>query len=279
MEEPNTQQNLKLGMIQELLPKLVESVVKYFFQILGACVLLVIGWWPAGKLAAGVGHLLERKKLDPILVNFITAVVRWAIVFIILITALSWLGVNIAPYVAVLGAGTLGVSLALQGPISNFGAGFVIILTRPFTLGDTITVSGVSGVVKEVKLGFTRLLTEDNEVITIPNKSIVGEILTNSKSVRIVESVVGVAYSSNLDTAIGAVRRALASTPEVSTNPPPLMEIDGFGKSSIDIGFRYWVPRRSYHAARYKVNRAFHDAIAQAGITIPFPQRVIHTAP
>jgi len=279
MEEPSAQQTLKIGMIQELLPQLMEFVVKYFFQILGAGVLLIVGWWLAGKLAAGLGHLLERKKVDPLLVNFITALVRWAVVFIILITALSSLGVNIAPYVAVLGAGTLGVSLALQGPISNFGAGFVIILTRPFTLGDTITVTGVSGVVKEVKLGFTRLVTEDNEVITVPNKHIVGEIQTNSKSVRIVEGLVGMAYGSSLDAAIGAIQRAVASVPEVTADPPAQAGIDAFGESSIDIGYRYWVPSRSYHAVRYKVNRAVHDELAKAGITIPFPQRVIHTAP
>lgn len=263
-------------MLQDLMPKLMEFVVKYFFQILGALVVLAIGWWLAGKLARVVGGLLERKKVDPLLVGFIMAVVRWALVFIILITALSCLGVNIAPYVAVLGAGTLGVSLALQGPISNFGAGLVIILTRPFTLGDTITVKGFSGVVKEVKLGFTRLVTEDNELVTVPNRHIVGEIQINSKGVRIVEAVVGVSYGSNLEAALGAVGRAVASVPEVSREPAPQVGIDGFGDSSINIGYRYWVPSRSYHALRYRVNRAVHDALAAAGVMIPFPQRVVH---
>lgn len=276
MENPEQTQAVKLGMLQDLMPKLMEFVVKYFFQILGALVVLAIGWWLAGKLARVVGGLLERKKVDPLLVGFIMAVVRWALVFIILITALSCLGVNIAPYVAVLGAGTLGVSLALQGPISNFGAGLVIILTRPFTLGDTITVKGFSGVVKEVKLGFTRLVTEDNELVTVPNRHIVGEIQINSKGVRIVEAVVGVSYGSNLEAALGAVGRAVASVPEVSREPAPQVGIDGFGDSSINIGYRYWVPSRSYHALRYRVNRAVHDALAAAGVMIPFPQRVVH---
>jgi small conductance mechanosensitive channel len=279
MENSEARQALTLGMLQDLVPRLMEFVVKYFFQLIGASVLLVVGWWLAGKLARAVGRLLERKKVDPLLVGFIVAVVRWAVVFIILITALSCLGVNIAPYVAVLGAGTLGVSLALQGPISNFGAGLVIILTRPFTLGDTITVQGVSGVVKEVKLGFTRLLTEDNETITVPNKHIVGEIQTNSKGVRIVEAVVGIAYGSNLDAALGAVQRAVASVPEVAAEPAPQIGIDSFGDSSIHISYRYWVPSRSYHALRFRVNRAVHDAIVQAGVSIPFPQRVVHLQP
>lgn len=279
MEDSEVRQAWTLGMLQDLAPRLMEFVVKYFFQLLGAAILLVVGWWLAGKLARAVGRLLERKKVDPLLVGFIVAVVRWAVVFIILITALSCLGVNIAPYVAVLGAGTLGVSLALQGPISNFGAGLVIILTRPFTLGDTIAVQGASGVVKEVKLGFTRLLTEDNETITVPNKHIVGEIQTNSKGVRIVEAVVGVAYGSNLDAALGAVQRAVVSVPEVAAEPPPQIGIDCFGDSSINISYRYWVPSRSYHALRFRVNRAVHDAIVQAGVSIPFPQRVVHLQP
>lgn len=274
--EEASAQALKLGMLQDLLPSVMEFVVKYFFQIIGACVLLAVGWWLAGKVARLVGGLLERKKVDPILAGFIAAVVRWALVFVILITALSCLGVNIAPYVAVLGAGTLGVSLALQGPISNFGAGLVIILTRPFTLGDTVTMKGYSGVVQEVKLGFTRLLTEDNEVITVPNRHIVGEILVNSRGVRIVEAVVGVSYGSNLEAALGAVRRALESVPEVVAEPGPQVGVDAFADSSINIGYRYWVPSRSYHAVRYRVNRAVHDALASAGVTIPFPQRVVH---
>jgi small conductance mechanosensitive channel len=279
MGNSEARQSMAQGLLQDLLPRLMEFVVKYFFQLLGAVILLVVGWWLAGKLADVVGRMLERKKVDPLLVGFLVTVVRWVVVFLMLITALSCLGINIAPYVAVLGAGTLGVSLALQGTISNFGAGLVIILTRPFTLGDTITVQGVSGVVKEVKLGFTRLLTEDNEIITVPNKRIVGEIQTNSKEVRIVEAVVGIAYGSNLDVALEAVRRAVASVPEVVAEPAPQVGIDSFGDSSIQISYRYWVPSRSYHALRFRVNRAVHDAIVQAGVSIPFPQRVVHLQP
>jgi small conductance mechanosensitive channel len=275
-EASQTQEVLKLSVLQDLVPRLVEFVVKYFFQLMAAAVLMAVGWWLAGKVGLVVAKFCERKKMDPLLVGFIAAAVKWIVVAVILITALGILGVNIAPYVAVLGAGTLGISLALQGPISNFGAGFVIILTRPFTIGDTISVRGVSGVVKDVRLGFTRLLTEDNELITIPNKHIVGEIQTNSKNVRIVESVVGVAYGSVLETALGAVRAAVESVPEVVKDPAPQIGVDGFGDSSIHIGYRYWVPSRSYHAVRFAVNRAVHDGLAAGGVTIPFPQQVVH---
>lgn len=273
---PSDKQMAQLAVLQNVVPKVTEFVVTYFFQILGAIALLTVGWWAAGKIGGWVAALCSRRKLDAILSSFIGAAVRWGIVAFVLLSALSKFGFEIGPLIAVVGAGTLGISLALQGPISNFGAGFVIILTRPFTIGDYLSVQGVSGVVQEVKLGFTRLQTEDGEVITIPNKQIVGEIQTNSKSLRIVEASVGVAYGSDLDTAVEAVRRAVVSVDGVAAEPAPQAGLDAFADSSLNIGYRYWIPGRNYHPVRYRVNRAVHDALARARVEIPFPQRVVH---
>ncbi|MDX6765185.1 MAG: mechanosensitive ion channel [Candidatus Methylacidiphilales bacterium] len=269
-------QAAKIALGQEVLAKVMDFVVKYFFQILGAAVVLALGWWAAGKVGNFVTRFCEKKNLDVLLARFIGSGVRFALIAFIVLAALDLVGISVTPLVAIVGAGTLGISLALQGPISNYGAGLIIILTRPFTLGDLIRVGEYSGVVEEVKLGFTRLHTEDGEIITIPNKQIVGEVQTNSKGNRVVESVVGVDYAADMDRAVEAVRAAVWSVPEVVREPVPQVGIDNFGDSAVVIGYRYWVPSRNYFNTRYAVNRAVFAALNRAGVALPFPQRVVH---
>lgn len=261
---------------QQIINKVADYVVEYFFQILGAVVVLAVGWWLAGKIGALVVRFCEKKKMDVLLSRFIGSGVRFAFIAFIVLTVLGILNISITPLVAVIGAGTLGLSLALQGPISNYGAGLIIILTRPFTIGDMLRVGEFSGVVEEVKLGFTRLLTEDGEIITIPNKHIVGEVQTNSKGNRVVESEVGVAYEADMDRAVQAVQSAILSVPEVVREPAPQVGIDHFGDSAVQIGYRYWVPSRNYFTTRFAVNRVVFASLKKADVDIPFPQRVVH---
>jgi small conductance mechanosensitive channel len=261
---------------QQVLNKVTDYVVEYFFQILGALVVLAVGCWLAGKIGAFVTRFCEQKKMDLLLSRFIGSGVKFAFIGFVVLTILGILNISITPLVAVIGAGTLGISLALQGPISNYGAGLIIILTRPFTIGDMLRVGEYSGVVEEVKLGFTRLLTEDGEIVTIPNKHIVGEVQTNSKGNRVVESMIGVAYGADMDAALQAVRGAVGSVAEVVREPAPQVGIDHFADSAVQIGYRYWVPSRNYFSTRYAVNRAVFDALKKASVEIPFPQRVVH---
>jgi len=261
---------------QQIINKVADYVVEYFFQILGAVVVLAIGWWLAGKIGTLVVRFCEKKKMDVLLSRFIGSGVRFAFIAFIVLTVLGILNISITPLVAVIGAGTLGLSLALQGPISNYGAGLIIILTRPFTIGDMLRVGEFSGVVEEVKLGFTRLLTEDGEIITIPNKHIVGEVQTNSKGNRVVESEVGVAYDADMDRAVQAVQTAILSVPEVVREPAPQVGIDRFGDSAVQIGYRYWVPSRNYFTTRFAVNRVVFASLKKATVEIPFPQQVVH---
>lgn len=269
--------NSALG--QQIINKVTDYVVEYFFQILAALVVLAVGCWLAGKIGAFVTRFCERKKMDVLLSRFIGSGVKFAFIGFIVLTILGILKISITPLVAVIGAGTLGLSMALQGPISNYGAGLIIILTRPFTIGDMLRVGEFSGVVEEVKLGFTRLLTEDGEIITIPNKHIVGEVQTNSKGNRVVESEVGVAYDADIDAAVQAVRTAVLSVAEVVREPVPQAGLDRFGDSAVVIGYRYWVPSRNYFTTRYAVNRAVFAALKQAKVEIPFPQQVVHLKP
>ena len=250
-----------------------EFIIKYAFQILGALIILVLGWFVARWVSGLVLKLCERANLDITLSKFFADIAKGLVLIFVLIIALGKFGITIAPFIAALGAVAFGGTLALQGPLSNYGAGLTIILTRPFVVSDTIRIQGVTGIVEEVKLAYTRLSTEDGEIITIPNKLIVGEILHNSNTSLIVEGCIGVAYDTDTDKAIELIRQVLQQHEEVVDKPSAQIGIQQFADSSIEIGFRYWVPTNKYFEVMYEVNGAILSGLRQANIEIPFPQR------
>jgi small conductance mechanosensitive channel len=261
---------------QQFINTVVDFLVKYSLQVVGAVFVLIAGIIVARFVFSFLTKLLERKNIDVTLSRFLANTVKITIVAFAIIVALGKFGITIAPIVAALAGMVFGASFALQGPVSNYGAGLVIILTRPFVVGNTITVAGVSGVVEEVRLGATLMTDEDGVKITIPNKHIVGEIVHNSEERRIVEEVVGIAYDVNPEDAIQIIETALSDFEEIAKDPKPQVGIQEFGDSSVNIGFRYWAPTRRYFQTLYKVNLAVYKKLQEGNITIPFPQRDIH---
>jgi len=266
----------ELATIQKIYDVAVEFIINYSFQIFGAIIILLIGGKLAGWLGGLVSRFCEKRNVDVTLSRFFGNLVKVVTLAFVIIIAIGKFGISIAPFIAAIGAIAFGSSFAIAGPLSNYGAGLAIILSRPFVVGNTITVSGVSGVVDEIRLAATILSTEDGETITIPNKHIVGEILLNSYANRIVESTVGIAYSDDPQRAIDVIRQALAGIDAVCSEPAPQVGIAAFGESSIDIGLRYWVPTKKYYQTLYRANLALHQTLQDAGITIPYPQRDVH---
>jgi small conductance mechanosensitive channel len=170
--------------VQKLVNIIIDFFVNYSFQVVGAILVLIIGALVARAVASFFLRLFEKKEFDVTLSKFIAATVKGIILGFAFIIAIGKFGITISPFIAALAAMAFGASFAMQGPLANFGAGLVIILTRPFVVGNTIKVSGVSGIVAEVKLGATILTDEDGVKITIPNKHIVGEIIHNSEENR-----------------------------------------------------------------------------------------------
>jgi len=177
--------------------------------------------------------------------------------------------------IAALGGLAVGASFAVQGPVSNYGAGLVIILTRMFKVGDTITIQGCSGLVEEISLASTILRAEDGEEIVIPNRHVVGEIHRNSRANRVIEGRVGIAYGSDPEHAISVLGEALGNVESVSNDPPPQIGIAQFGDSSIDVDYRIWVPTDRYFEILHAANLAVWNALKEADIAIPFPQREV----
>ncbi|MEH6468436.1 MAG: mechanosensitive ion channel family protein [Porticoccus sp.] len=264
----------EIKQFQAIYDMIVEFFVNYSFQLLGAVIVLLIGMIVASRVARGVLRLCEKKELDITLSRFIASFVKIIIIVGVAIIALGKLGISVTPFVAAIGAISLGAGLAAQGLLANYGAGLNIIITRPFVIGDTVTVQGETGLVDEVHMAFTVLKDEDDVRITIPNRHIVGEILHNSAANKLAETVVGVSYGSDPEKVM-EVLHAVLKQQGVSETRTPLIGIDSFGDSGINFGVRFWVPTQQFHELRFAVNNAIYNALDVAGITIPFPQREV----
>ena len=262
--------------IQKLVNTLIEFFVNYSFQVCGAVIILIVGGLLAKWIGGLVFNLCARRKFDITLSRFLSSTVKLIVFAFAGLIALGKFGITITPFIAALGAIAFGATYAIQGPLSNYGAGLSIILGRPFVVGDTITVTGVSGLVEEVKLACTILTNEDGVKITIPNKHIVGEVLYNSKANKVVEGVVGIGYDSDPEKAIQIVRQTLRQFNDVTQTPPAQIGIKDFGDSAINVSFRYWIPTAKYFQTSYAVNLAIFKALQLANINIPFPQRDVH---
>jgi len=266
----------ELETVQKIINVVTEFVINYSFQIVGALIILVIGLKLSGWLSRLVLRLCDKRNIDVTLSRFFASSVKLLVMMFVIIIAIAKFGISIAPFIAALGAIAFGSSLAIQGPLSNYGAGLTLIMTRPFVVGNTIMVQDVSGVVEEIRLAATVLSTEDGEELTIPNKLIVGEILRNSFANKIIETSVGISYDDNPKQAIEVLQQVLGQFSEICKDPAPQVGIEAFADSSINIGLRYWVPTKQYFNILYRVNLAIHQALAEANITIPFPQQDIH---
>jgi small conductance mechanosensitive channel len=263
------------------LQRYVDLVVVYIAQngvrLVVAAGIFAIGIYFGKGIGRFVRGFCEKRNIDVTLARFFAGSVQVMLTALAAIMALSKIGIEITPLIALLGAGAFGLSLAVQGPLSNYGAGIVIILTRPFRVGDTLQVQGVAGVVDEVNLGHTHLVAEDGELITIPNRKILGEILVNSDDVRVYEGVVGIAYGEDPERGISVIKEAIERLEGLSTpeGKEPEVGIQSFGDSSINLAYRVWVPSTAFHRVQFALNLAVFKAIKAAGITIPFPQREV----
>ncbi len=254
--------------VTRLIDIAVEFGVAYGLQLLGALVILLIGLKVAKFAGLRVMRLCEHKSLDITLSRFFGNVVKLLIVVVVVIITLSNFGIDIAPLVALAGAAAFGLSFALSGPLSNYGAGLVIILNRPFVVGDTIEVRGVSGVTDEVTLSATTLIGEDGERIVIPNRQIVGEILVNSDANRIVESQLVIESHNDPEVAIAAIEGALTEFDGLAEGKTPQVGIHDFNFGGIVLGLRYWVPSSRYYRTRFAVNQAALVALKAKGISL-----------
>ncbi len=252
-----------------------DLMIRYGFQILGALVILGIGLVIARWVGNLLGQWLERRAMEPPVRSLMVKAARVVVLVFTLVVALDKFGFQVAPLVAGIGVAGLGVGIALQGVLSNVVAGLSIILTKPFRVGEWISIVGVYGQVSSIELFSTTLLHPDQSRVVIPNRKIVGEILHNHGTVRQLDLTVGVAYGTDLSKALAAARETLLANPRVLKTPAPVVGIAGLGDSAITIKLAPWVAVPDYVLAQGELYQAVVDRFRTTGLEIPFPQREV----
>jgi len=273
MDQPSLDQ--ELAQLQSAYNLITDFLVQYSFQLIGALLIFLLGLWVASKSANFVTHQFEKHHIDITLSNFTSNLVRIIIIIMVAVICLGKLGISVTPMVAAIGAASLGAGLALQGMLSNYAAGVTIIVTRPFVVGNTIEVQGVSGVVSQIKLGLTILSNEEGEQISIPNKHIIGEILHNSFEYKLVENTLNIDYQADPGAVITIIEQAIMQSDKLNKQQKPLVGINGFNSIGMEMGIRYWVPTAHYFQAKYEINQFVILALKQANIDIPCPVKEI----
>jgi len=265
----------ELQEMQKYYDMVAAFFINYSMQIIGAIIIVALGAVASKYMYKSVLRLLLKHNFDETLSQFVANFLRFLVIAMVAILALGKLGISVAPFIAAIGALSLTAGLALQGSVSNFAAGVVLIATKPFKIGDTITVHDVYGEVTEIKLAYTQLVNEDKELITIPNKYMIGDVLVNSFEYRVVEGSIGIAYESDIDKAIALIFEVVKAHKELNAQNEPIVGIKSFGDSAIEIAYRYWTPSKSFFKSQFAVNAQVFASFKRENIVIPFPQREI----
>ncbi|QAY87777.1 mechanosensitive ion channel family protein [Pseudomonas arsenicoxydans] len=249
----------------------IPMIMEYGSRVLLAVITLAIGWWLINKVAQKLGGLLALRNADLALQGFISSLANIILKVLLIVSVASMIGVETTSFVAAIGAAGLAIGLALQGSLANFAGGVLILLFRPFRIGDWIEAQGVAGTVDSIQIFHTVLRTGDNKTIIVPNGIITN---TNRQPTRKVVFDVGVDYEADLQKA-REVLLELANDPRVLTDPAPQAVISTLGDSSITVSLRVWVKTADYWDVMFMFNEQSRDRLKTAGIDIPFPQRVI----
>ncbi|NWC95358.1 MULTISPECIES: mechanosensitive ion channel family protein [unclassified Pseudomonas] len=254
----------------------LPMIMEYGSRFLLAVITLAIGWWLINVLTHRVGRLLALRNADLALQHFITNLANIALKVMLVVNVASMIGVATTSFVAAIGAATLAIGLALQGSLANFAGGVLILLFRPFRIGDWIEAQGTSGTVDSIQIFHTVLRTGDNKTVIIPNGSLSNGLITNTnrQPTRKVVFDVGVDYEADLQKA-REVLLELAKDPRVLADPAPAAVVSTLGDSSITVSLRVWTKTSDYWDVMFMFNELARDRLKAAGIDIPFPQRVI----
>ena len=264
--------------IQAMSQTVADLIGAWGLRVLGALALFVIGRIAAGAIRRAVRKGLERVRLDATLVPFFAGLAYWLVFAVVLIAVLGLVGIQTASLLALFGVAGLAVGLAMQGTLSNFASGVMLLLFRPFQVGDYVEAGGAAGSVEAISLFTTELNTPDNVKILIPNSSVFGQTIKNyaANETRRNDMVVGVSYDDDIGVAIDTINRVLKADNRVLSDPEPLVAVAELGDSSVNLVVRPWCKREDYWNLRFEMMRTLKEQLEAAGCSIPYPQRDVH---
>ena len=258
--------------------KMMEALTLYGMKIIAAVVIIVVGLWISKIIKNCFVKTLQKKEVDPTLVGFFASMLHGGLVIFVVISAISKLGVQTTSFVAVIGAAGLAVGLALQGSLSNFAAGILLILFKPFKVGNFVKAGGEAGVIVEVGIFTTEMKTPDNVQIIIPNATIMGSAITNVSAhpTRRIDMTLGVGYGDDLNKAKKIMEGLLSADERVLKDPVVTIAVANLGDSSVEFVIRPWVNSADYWAVRSDFIKAVKEKFDAEGISIPYPQSDVH---
>ena len=264
--------------MQNIIDQLTVFIAEWGLRVVAAVVILVVGRIVAGMLRKLVTKLLTKSKTDPTIISFASNMVYFLILVFTVVAALGKLGVQMTSFIAIIGAAGLAIAFAMQGSLANFAAGILILVFRPFKIGDVITAAGVTGSVKEIQIFETILATPDNIRITVPNGKIYGDVIKNISAydTRRVDITVGIGYDSSMKKAQEILEGLCKDDDRVLTDPAPTVAVAELADCSVNFVVRPWTNKENYWPLKFDLTRKIKEAFDANGIEIPFPQQVVH---
>lgn len=265
--------------VSNTVDQVVAIITEYGLDIIGAIVILIVGWIASKWIHGAVRKALGRSdKVDAMLTGFFASLAKYLVLIFTGLMVLSQFGVQTASLIAVLGAAGLAIGLALQGTLSNVSAGVMILIFRPFKIGDYVEVAGQAGTVKAVTLFVTELSTPDNVQIIVPNSQVWGSSVVNYSfhDTRRVDLALGIGYEDNIEMAVAAINQTIAADERVLKDPEPMVAVSELADSSVNFVVRVWCNAADYWALKFDMTRALKEKMDSEGISIPYPQRTVH---
>jgi small conductance mechanosensitive channel len=261
-----------------LINTLSGFVTEYGLRLLGALIVLVIGLWIVKLLVRSSQRLMDKSKLDVSLTTFLKSMIDILLKVLLIISVMGMMGIQMTSFIAILGAAGLAVGMALSGTLQNFAGGVMILIFKPFKVGDFINAQGYSGVVKEIRIFVTVLTTPDNKTIFIPNGPLSNGSLTNfsTQPNRRVDWTFGIAYGDDYDKAKAMLLDMMKEDKRILTDPEPFVALGELADSSVNLTVRAWVKAADYWGVYFDMNEKFYKNADQFGLSIPFPQMDVH---
>jgi small conductance mechanosensitive channel len=250
----------------------------YSINIIGAILIFIVGKWLARRIARLLTKLLEKNNVDLALVNFLSNLAYYTLLVLVVVAAAGRLGINTTSFLTIIGAAGLAVGLALKDSLSNFAAGVMLVLFRPFTIGDVVSTAGITAKVEKITIFNTLFCSADNQLIIVPNNKIISDIITNitAKDTRRVDLTVGISYSDDMAETKEILGRLAKEDSRVLDDPAPTIAVAELADSSVNLVFRPWVKTTDYWNVRFDLTEKIKNALDEAGISIPFPQQDVH---
>lgn len=264
--------------MEDILRQAEHYITQFGFALLIALVIFIVGRWVAKIIKNVVEKTMRKKEVDEAVVTFSSDLLYTLLLVFVILASLSQLGVETTSFIAILGAAGLAVGLALQGSLSNFAAGVLIILFKPFKVGDFVDAGGVTGTVEKIQIFTTILKSPDNKLIICPNTNIMGGNIVNfsAKDTRRVDLVFGIGYDDDIKKAKEILSKMLEDDPRVLKDPAPTIGVVELADSSINIAVRPWVKKEDYWGLFFDMTENVKYKFDEANISIPFPQRDVH---